>query len=88
MRAEKQIRCVYGGFTREICPVVLGHSDGREKALTFQVGGGSSSGLPPGGEWRCLFLDRVTLAALPTVLGAWATATVNRRVASMRSIWM
>lgn len=64
MRGEKQVRCVYGGFTREVCPVVLGHSDDREKALTFQVGGGSNSGLPPEGEWRCLWLDKVTLAAL------------------------
>lgn len=71
MRARKQVRCVYGGFTREVCPAVLSHTDGKEKALTFQVGGGSASGLPLGGEWRCLFLERVTLASLHD--GAWRT---------------
>ena len=29
-------------------------------ALTFQFAGQSSSGLPAGGEWRCLFLKRVS----------------------------
>jgi hypothetical protein len=52
MRARKQICCAYRGYARELCPVVLGHSLGQEKALTFQVGGESKSGLPPGGEWR------------------------------------
>ena len=37
---------------------------GEEKALTFQVGGTSRSGLPPGGEWRCLTLARVRAARL------------------------
>jgi hypothetical protein len=42
-----------------VCPIVLGHSQGKEKALTFQIGGESKSGLPPEGEWRCLFLAKV-----------------------------
>lgn len=64
LRARKQIVCTYGGHRRELCPVILGHTDGEEKALTFQVGGSSSSGLPPGGEWRCLVLSKVRLASL------------------------
>jgi hypothetical protein len=64
LRARKQIVCFYGGHRRELCPIILGHTDGEEKALTFQVGGDSSSGLPPDGEWRCLFLSKVTLASL------------------------
>ena len=54
MRMRKQIFCMYDGHLRELCPVILGHSQGQEKALTYQVGGKSKSGLPPGGEWRCL----------------------------------
>ena len=69
MRAKRQIACTYGGHCRELCPIVLGHSDGEEKALTFQVGGASSSGLPPGGEWRCLFLAKVSFARLHA--GPW-----------------
>ena len=64
MAERKQIVCAYDGFTREFCPVILGHSKGEEKALTFQFGGGSRSGLPPGGEWRCLFLSRVSSVEL------------------------
>jgi hypothetical protein len=32
--------------------------------LAFQFGGASSTKLPPGGEWRCLYLARVKDAAL------------------------
>jgi hypothetical protein len=57
---RKQILCTYDRHPRELCPVILGHSQGAEKALTFQFGGGSSKGLPPGGQWRCLFLAKVS----------------------------
>jgi hypothetical protein len=53
----KQILCVYHGRPRELCPIILGHSQGQEKALTFQFGGDSEKGLPPGGQWRCLWLS-------------------------------
>jgi hypothetical protein len=56
---EKQVVCRYGGFHRELCPVIIGHSDGAEKVLAYQFAGGSSTGLPPGGEWRCLVLSGV-----------------------------
>jgi len=57
---RKQILCTYGGRARELCPIILGHTKGQEKALTYQFAGESSSGLPPGGEWRCLFLSQVS----------------------------
>jgi hypothetical protein len=59
MAERKQVLCTYDGHSRELCPVILGRSQGEEKALTFQFGGGSSKGLPRGGEWRCLFLAKV-----------------------------
>ena len=64
MAGRKQIHCRYHGYRRELCPIILGHSQGREKALTFQFGGESRSGLPPGGEWRCLWLDDVSNVTL------------------------
>jgi hypothetical protein len=73
MRERRQVVCEYGGYLRELCPAILGHSDGAEKALTYQFGGASRSGLPPGGEWRCLFLARVSGARLrdgPWISGA------------------
>lgn len=64
IRERKQIACTYGGHRRELCPIILGHTRGEERALTFQIGGQSSSGLPASGEWRCQFLSRVKLASL------------------------
>jgi len=73
MRTRKQIVCGYGGYRRELCPIILGHSQGQEKALTFQFGGQSGSGLPPGGEWRCLFLAKVSEVTLRD--GPWHAGT-------------
>jgi len=77
MRLRKQIVCVYRGHPRELCPVILGHSRGQEKALTYQVGGKSSSGLPPEGEWRCLFLSEVSNAQLHD--GPWRVGASHTR---------
>jgi hypothetical protein len=60
MAERKQVVCTYQGFRREVCPVILGLTGGREKALTFQFAGGSSKPLPPRGQWRCLTLEGVT----------------------------
>jgi hypothetical protein len=60
IRRRKQIVCTYGGYPRGICPIILGHSQGEEKALTYQFGDRSKSGLPPRGEWRCLWLSKVS----------------------------
>jgi hypothetical protein len=37
MKARKQIPCVYDGYPRELCPIILGHAKGQEKALTYQL---------------------------------------------------
>jgi uncharacterized protein (DUF4415 family) len=67
----KQIQCTYKGRRRELCPVILGHSQWREKALTYQFGGQSNKGLPPGGQWRCLWLSEVRNVRLRD--GPWYT---------------
>lgn len=56
---QKQVTCMYKGFYRELCPVVIGHSDGAERVLAYQFGGDSQRGLPPQGEWSCLDLSEV-----------------------------
>jgi hypothetical protein len=73
MRLRKQIVCRYGGYHRELCPIVLGHSRSEEKVLTYQFGGESKSGLHGDGEWRCLWLSKVSDAQLrdgPWLAGA------------------
>jgi hypothetical protein len=56
---EKQITCVYRGLPREICPHIIGWTDGQEKLLGWQFGGETSSILPPGGQWRCLNIAEI-----------------------------
>jgi len=75
MRSRKQIVCMYDGYPRELCPVILGHSQGQEKALTYQFGGQSKSGLPKAGEWRCLFLSKVSNVQLRD--GRWFVGSTH-----------
>jgi hypothetical protein len=44
MREKKQIGCVYQGYEREICPILLGRTGLEEKSLVFQFGGRTSKG--------------------------------------------
>jgi uncharacterized protein YutE (UPF0331/DUF86 family) len=60
MAERKQVLCMYDGYRRELCPIILGHSQGDEKALAFQFGGESKSGLSPSGQWKCLLLSGVS----------------------------
>ena len=77
MAERKQVLCTYDQHSRELCPVILGHSGGEEKALTFGFGGGSSKGLPPSGEWRCLFLAKVSGVRLRD--GEWHTGDSHKQ---------
>lgn len=69
--AKSQVACMYHGYPREMCPHVIGTKNGREKVLSFQFGGGSSTRLPAGGEWRCMFVDEI--ADVRTQDGPWHT---------------
>lgn len=74
---RKQVVCDYDGFSRELCPVVLGRTSGRERVLAYQVGGSGSKGLPPGGAWKCLTVSRVTRARLRD--GPWQEGETHGR---------
>jgi len=73
--AQKQVLCLYDGYPRELCPIILGHSNGQEKALTYQFGGESRSGLPRAGQWRCLWLDKVSNVQLRD--GPWRAGNAH-----------
>jgi hypothetical protein len=74
MALRKPLFCVYDDYPRELCPIILGHSHaGQEKALTYQFGGKSRSGLAPGGQWRCLWLSKVSDVELRD--GPWRTGS-------------
>ncbi|HEY6629923.1 MAG TPA: hypothetical protein VIZ90_00590 [Rhizobiaceae bacterium] len=63
MAAKKPVVCMYHGHPRTICPIILGHTDGAEKALTWQFEGSGSSG-PVRGQWKCLSLAEVSNASI------------------------
>ena len=60
MREKRQIVCVYQGYRRELCPILLGRTGLEEFSLTFQFGGDTSTGrIPAAGDWKCLKLRDV-----------------------------
>jgi hypothetical protein len=75
--SKQQVTCNYAGHYREVCPHVIGTKNGRQQVLVYQFGGGSSSGLPPGGEWRCLVVPQVSNAAARP--GPWHTGTSHTK---------
>lgn len=75
MADRKQIFCIYDGYSRELCAHILGHTNGQEKALAYQFGGNSRRGLPPGGQWRCLWLSKVSDVQLRN--GPWYAGSTH-----------
>ncbi len=71
MIAGKPVSLTYGGHRREVCAHVLGTKNGLPQVLVFQYGGGSSSGLPPGGEWRCMMVGNIF--DVEELAGSWRT---------------
>jgi len=75
---RRQVVCVYDGYRRELCPIILGHKrSGEEVALTFQFAGESSRGLPSEGSWRCLLLSSASDVRLRD--GPWRSGPSHRR---------
>jgi hypothetical protein len=78
--ARQQVVCIYKGHERFVCPHVIGLKNGKRQVLTWQFAGGSSSGLPREGQWRCMEVDQVTNARAQD--GEWHTGKehTQRRV--------
>jgi hypothetical protein len=57
-------RCLtarYEGSERHFAPHALGlTSKGTPATFVFQYGGGTTTALPRGGEWRCFHLDQLS----------------------------
>ncbi len=54
------LACSYGGHGRVICPIILGHRDGEEMLLAFQVAGTTSAGPLGEPQWKCLRVALMT----------------------------
>jgi hypothetical protein len=73
---KEQIIAYYNGYPREMCPHVIGQTNGHEQALFYQFGGGSEKGLDvPGSSknWRCIEIAK--LSEVSTRKGQWHTAS-------------
>jgi len=68
---KRQVRAHYDGGLREVCPHAIGTKGGQTRAFVFQFAGFSRRGLPPGGGWRCLPVDRLTDLSIHD--GPWHT---------------
>jgi hypothetical protein len=88
MTSKKQILCTYDGYRRELCPVILGHTNGREVVLAYQFAGQSKGGLPPGANGNAYRSSRSAAFSFATAPGMPARATPRRKFACKRSISM
>lgn len=77
MITRQQVLCMYGGFARAICPIILGHTAGRERVLAFQFAGGASSGLEAGGQWKCF--DVADMSEVELRQGRWHAGRSHRQ---------
>ena len=75
---RKPVTLNYNGIRREVCPHVLGHTGGHERALVFQFGGSTRSKLPADGQWRCLRLTEIS--DIKPCEGAWRGGSYHRAV--------
>ena len=77
---ERPVTCTYQGRHREMCPLIIGHTDGQEKALVFQFGGDTSKGKVRAGQeqWKCLFVAQVRDARLRD--GEWHEGKSHKTV--------
>ena len=72
---RQPVAAIYDGLPRRLCPHVLGRKSGQLRALCYQFGGSSRSGLPMVsrgvGGWRCLVVERLSEVELRAE--AWHT---------------
>jgi hypothetical protein len=79
--SRRPIRAVYQGRDRWFCPHRLGRNHDRQiRALCYQYGGDSGSGLQAAGSpanWRCISLEKLSRVEL--LEGLWHTASNHSR---------
>jgi hypothetical protein len=71
------VTAMYQGYERIMCPHVIGYKNGILNSLFFQFAGGSKSGLPSGGQWRCIHMDELTHVSAAS--GEWHTGPDHTR---------
>ena len=64
--SKQQVAARYHDRERIFSPHALGTKRSVAHVLVYQYAGGSETGLPPGGEWRCLNVEELSDLALFT----------------------
>ena len=86
---KRPVAAMYDGLPRLLCPHILGRSkDGHLRALCYQFGGSSGSGLRSGsdgvGGWRCLTVNKLSQVELQD--GDWRTDSHASRQSCVEQI--
>ena len=77
IRNKHSISADYKGYHREMSPHLIGTKRGDAHLLSYQYGGNSSSGLPPGGNWRCMDVEKIQNVRI--LEGVWHTGSSHTR---------
>jgi hypothetical protein len=76
MEQKKQLSCQYRGYTRNICPYVIGYNkNGKERVLALLVRNTPSG--PVAGGWECLEMESVW--NIKSEEGEWIAAPAGAR---------
>ena len=86
---KQPVAAIYDSLPRLLCPHILGRSKGGHlRALCYQLGGGSGSGLRRGadgwGGWRCLAVDKLSQVELQE--GGWRTESHASRQSCVEQV--
>ena len=76
--AKNIVALDYRGSVREMCPHVLGKTNGLLYALMYQFAGETRTGLKPDGSpdnWRCIRIEELSNVAVRKSEGEWHTAS-------------
>jgi hypothetical protein len=84
MLDKRRVRCIYQGVVRVICPVMVGRTERDERALVYQVGGGTKNGPLRTPEWKCLRLNEVHDAEIAE--GRWFVGTTHTTASSCMQV--
>jgi len=71
IQQQQVVTAIYHDKRRVMCPHAIGNKDGKLNVLFFQFAGESNSGLPSGGQWRCIHLDDLSNVSIAP--GRWRT---------------
>ena len=88
MRMRKPIFCMYNGYPRAVCPIVLGHSQSRKRHSPFSSAVKASRACRRGVSGAAFHCRRSPTPNLATARGERAPATPSRKAASRSSISM